>query len=544
MAASTIKEFLVKVGYKHDEVALRKITIGIEQATKSVIAFGAALTAVATTVAWGVSRIAADLEGLYFASKRTGESARHLEAFDLAAQRMGANAGEGIGAVEKLMQAFRTHAPGTWAAYLKGLFPGASINEQDPIATLLSIGEALRHMDAFQGTLRANKAGFDYNTLTWLKQSALGPTTGEMQKALGPNFEKAVEDAHRFENSLAMLKVRLEGFGATVVDVLEKKFGFSLDKISAWLDKNGAGLALSLANGVERILGFAERLWPHIEKLFGYLVKLNSATDGWSTVIIGLAVALPGLTSAVISLGAALAGLALGGPARGIALVAGLGYTLGTLFDKYTGVSTVYGGWAESFGEWFNNFRGKALFAVGGNSMKQAWVMDQLEKMGWSHNQAAGLVANAQYESGMNPNAENIDPVTGNAHRGLFQWSETRWADFIDMAKRQGWDTSDPIAQLKFMNQELRFGSERLAGSALLASQSASRAGYVVSHAYERPGSDVQDALRSGLAVQLANNTTIHVDGAQEPHRTADVIQQHMARLDSAIIREFASSVQ
>ena len=119
MADNTIKSFLVKIGYKHDEVALKKITVGIEQATKSVIAFGAALTAVATTVAWGVTRIASDLEGLYFASRRTGESARHLEAFDLAAQRMGANAGEGIAAVGKLMQEFRTHAPAPGLITLK-----------------------------------------------------------------------------------------------------------------------------------------------------------------------------------------------------------------------------------------------------------------------------------------------------------------------------------------------------------------------------------------------------------------------------------------
>lgn len=545
MATDTIKSFLVAIGYKHDEVALKKITDGIEKATKSVLVFGAALTATATTVAWAVTRVASNLDSLYFASMRTGTGAKHLEAFDLAAQRMGAHAGEGIAAAEKLAAYIRTRPAGTAGNILGALFPGMKFDEKDPVATLMSMGESMQKMDYFRAQLMAKAVGMDEGTVWWLRQQGLGPTFAGMERSLGPNFGKAVEDAHRFENSLALLDVRLKGFGATIIDVLEKKFGWNLDKISAWLDKNGARLANSLVNGIQKIVSWAERLWPILEKLAGYLVKLDASTHGWSTVVLALSVAMPGLVSGVTSLAGAFAMLATGAAATGIGglvAAAGAGAALGAAIDKwYPAVPSWLADKASGFTEWVSGLNLRARF--GTESARMQWAMEQFQKMGWSAQQAAGLVASAHYESSMNPTASNYDKE-GHLHFGLFQWGADRLANFARIAKERGWDVNDPMAQLRFADWELRHGTEQLAGNALLASQNAARAGYIVSHAYERPGSDVQDALRSGLAVQLANSTNITISGSQDPVRTADLIQTRMAKLDAALIREFASNVQ
>jgi hypothetical protein len=551
MADDIIKSFLVRIGYKNDEYALKKVTEGISSLTKTVLSLGAGLTAVSTTVAYTVARIAGNLERLYFASMRTGNSASSLKAFDLAAQRMGASAGTGLSAVEGLAAFFRNLTPGTGAGQVFNLF-GVHADEKDPVKTLIGIGEAMQKMDYYQARLRGKAIGLTDDQVWFLRQPKLGSMFDQMQKNLGPNFDKAAQDANRFENSLQLLEVRLEGFGVRVIDVLQNKFGWSLDKLSAWFDKNGERLTTSFVNGLQTFLGYLDKLTPKLEWLLDQLVKLDKATNGWSTVLLGLAVVFPGLISSVTSLGVALAGLAIGGAAKGIGallslralgavgVAGGLGYALGTWWDSQFHDSEKWADIATNIHDWFANQRKEGIFQQRAIGPKQEWAMEQLQKMGWSPAQAAGMVANATAESSMDPNAENA------GHRGLFQWSGTRWAGFERFAKNLGLDPNDPLAQLKFVDYDQRYGLEKSAGRALMMAQNASMAGSVFSHYYERHGIDAEDVRRGAAAVNLAHNTTVNINGAEEPRAVARLVadsQERIARMSAAVTREFVSGV-
>jgi hypothetical protein len=50
-----------------------------------------------------------------------------------------------------------------------------------------------------------------------------------------------------------------------------------------------------------------------------------------------------------------------------------------------------------------------------------------------------------------------------NGHKGLFQWDAERWAHFEKYAALNKVDTSDPMAQIKFADYELRFGTAKAA---------------------------------------------------------------------------------
>ena len=535
MADDIIKSFLVKIGYKNDEYALKKVTEGITSLTKSVFALGAGITAVSTTVAYGVARIASNLERLFFASQRTGSSASSLKAFDLAAQRMGASAGQGLSAVEGLASFIRSNPMG--ASYVSQLL-NVPIG-QDQVKNMLGIADALQKMEFWQAKLYGSQVGLNEQDVLFLRKPEFARQYADMLKALGPNFEKATQDAHRFENALQLLETRLEGFGIQVIDVLQNKFGISIEKFSAWLDKNGERLTTSFVTGLQKFLGYLDQLAPKLEWLLDQLVKLDKATNGWSTVIIGLTLLFPGLVAGVVSLGVALAGLAIGGAAKGIGLLGtlgrlilpvGAGITAGALFDKY-----FPNNWLAQFGSHF----GQKLYDY---THQKEHAMQVLSNYGFTEAQAAGIVANLNAESALQP-YESGDH--GKAY-GIAQWHKEGQERFKKMFgfDIQGSKIDD---QLHFLANDIRPGGANANVGRALQNANAAQSGQIFSRLYERPAAGETAALKRGeAAVQLYQQTHISVDGFSRTSsclakRVADAQDRRNLRLASAITREFAS---
>ena len=117
--------------------------------------------------------------------------------------------------------------------------------------------------------------------------------------------------------------------------------------------------------------------------------------------------------------------------------------------------------------------------AVGGSTQAG---MASLIKMGWQPGDAAGLLGNAQQESGLNPQAG-----AGTAHQGLFQWDDERRkaieAHFNKPLMSMSFDE-----QLAAANWELRDGKFKAVGNQLQAgSHEAGRAAAIVDRYYEMP---------------------------------------------------------
>lgn len=539
MADDIIKSFLVRIGYKSDEYSLKKMMTGIESVTKSVLALGAGMTAVATTVAIGVAKIAGNLERLYFVSQRTGSSATSLKAFDLAAQRMGASAGEGLSAVESLASFIRSNPMG--ASYTSQLFH-VPIG-QDQVKNLLEIAGALQKMEFWQAKLYGAQVGLNEQDVLFMRKPEFAQEFAAMQKALGKSFDKATEDAHRFENSLQLLETKLEGFGIRVIDVLQNKFGWSLDKLSAWFDKNGERLTTSIVQGLQTFLSYLDRLAPKLEWLLDKFIALDRATNGWSTVLLGLAVVFPGIISGVTSLGVALAGLAIGGAAKGIGALlslgalapvaaAGVGTGLAYLLDKY----------------FPNNPLAKAGEFIGGKiyeyTHQKEHAMQMLTNLGLTQPQAAGIVANLNAESALNPNAIGDN---GEAF-GIAQWHKAGQNAFKRMFGKDIRD-SNFDEQIRFLVNDIRPGGANANVGRALRNADAASSGQIFSRLYERPAAgEVAATKRGEAAVQLSQNTVIHVDGSAEPQevarRVSEQQDQRNRRLAAAVTRTFASVVQ
>lgn len=130
------------------------------------------------------------------------------------------------------------------------------------------------------------------------------------------------------------------------------------------------------------------------------------------------------------------------------------------------------------------------------NANRTREAMDYFVSHGWTRQQAAGIVANLQTESGLRPDARG----DGGLAYGIGQWHPDRQAAFEKFTGHsiQG---STYEEQLRFVQHELTH-SESSAGNRLRNATSANEAGGIVSCYYERPADREGEAARRGQAAE------------------------------------------
>lgn len=138
----------------------------------------------------------------------------------------------------------------------------------------------------------------------------------------------------------------------------------------------------------------------------------------------------------------------------------------------------------------------------GSNSSRRDTVMRFFMSKGWTKNQAAGITANLQAESGAS--FDNTIYGDGGKAYGIAQWHADRQRDFANAYGRSIKGTSLQ-QQLEFVHFELTRGNETGAGNRLKATTSAYQAGAVVSQFYERPKlTEKEKRVRGNLAEAIA----------------------------------------
>ena len=90
MAGSNIlKEFLVKIAFKRDEQQFKNFREGILSLGKTFAELATTGLAASSAIGASTTVMARQMEGLYFASQRTGASTRELKEFSFAASQIG-----------------------------------------------------------------------------------------------------------------------------------------------------------------------------------------------------------------------------------------------------------------------------------------------------------------------------------------------------------------------------------------------------------------------------------------------------------------------
>lgn len=574
MADSTvIREFLVALGFKVDEKGLKNFRTGVEDATKSVVRLVATISGAALTVGAGVSAFASKLEKLYFVAQRTGAAETSLKSLSFAAQNFGVSSEQALGSVESLAR-FLRNVPGS-----EGLLQQLGIqtrdangNLRDSVDLLTDLGGALSKMPQYEANAYGGVFGIDENLLLAMRNGDFAKFVQQyrdMSKSTG--LDKASEDAHQFMVQLRHLSTEFENLGIKVEGVLLHKIGPQLEQFAAWMDEHSEQIADRVGDIASAFISAAAAMGPPLKWMADKLVEIDKATGGWSTralallgvlrLLGGAAVVggIAGLATAVASVGAAFAGWKIGDSIRDevdriITKKSGGKYR--SLWDIITGTDRsgldATGGFTQEELDSLKD-HGGAKLATGPRPGAATAPADPaaarglqqralafFQRAGWTPQQAAGVVSNLWSESALRA---DVHGDNGTAY-GIGQWHVDRQADFAAWAGKNIRDSSLD-EQLAFVNYELTKGKESAAGVLLRAAQNANQAGQVVSRYYERPSdADGEAARRGRQAVQIANNTTINVDGSKDPQATAREVARQQADVADQLAGTMGSMIE
>lgn len=279
----TLQDFMVRLGFKIDDSTQRRFVDAVKQAEMQVLALSATVAAMATGAVLAVNKFASSLEGIYFASKQTGASAKNIKALGYAAEQLGGSAQGSLNSLRALA-AFMRNNPGgeNWIANQLGVSTRDDKgNLRDTADILNDVAAALAKMPAPDAKARADFLGIDDDTLLVMRQYVdfikYQREALEAMKAAGADTDKAAKAAHDYEEGLRRVNFRLEQIGTTLQQKALPYFIKLTDQL---------GELLKYADQVEKAFLGIQNLW---DKFPGEIKKTppgqgstgNQAMDGW-----------------------------------------------------------------------------------------------------------------------------------------------------------------------------------------------------------------------------------------------------------------------
>ena len=444
---------------KVDEKSFQKADAAFGGLTKSALQLGAVFAG-----KLAIDKVVGDFKQagteLNNFNKLTGMSTQNVQMLGQALKAQGGNASDAFAAMKKiqdLMASPITGDTGWFGDVAKlGLDPNVIIGAQSTAEALAGIAGEFEHMSSLNQRLAGQALGLDDSTVRLLMRGR-----DEVEKQLDSRgklavmTQKQIDDSARLTKATSELDLVFTDIGNTIAGELAPAFADLAEDFVAFYRGNKE----LVDSGLKEFFG---ELADNIE-----LVAIAMALLGGSAALKGLASlrALVGLGGA----GGAGAGAAAVGGASMLAVAGGSAAALLYSSNLNAGEDT----------ELLNN----RLKRGGGEAVGA--VVDFFMAKGWTREQAEGIAANLEQESGFKADAEG----DGGQAYGLAQWHPDRQAEF---AKKYGKDIrkSTGAEQLEFINHELTRGNEQSAGNSLKTATNAYDAAAIVSRQYERPGVD------------------------------------------------------
>lgn len=334
MATSSdiIKEFLVSLGWSHDEQSRKKVVAAeqkttkeiekesktregyakkaresLDQTVKAFAGYALAAEAMAVGVVAAVEKMASSFEKAYYSSARTGATVKQLNAFQYAASQMGSSAEEAQSAVEGLAKAQRS-MPG-FASMLRGL--GAT-DPSNLVKSLNEIAPALAKMPLAAAEARAKVLGIPENLLLAMRQvdefRRQEEESNKKYSFLGFDAQKAAADGKALTQLFRSLFDTVDKLTQAIGSKLFVDLKEPIENLNAYLLAHGKEITdtvVKIADAFAKMLIYLVEHLPDLNKFAGMVGGWNNALGVLATIVSAAFV------GRILSLFGALRGLSL-----------------------------------------------------------------------------------------------------------------------------------------------------------------------------------------------------------------------------------------
>jgi hypothetical protein len=265
MADSTIREFLVGLGFKIDEAGERRFISAIEGATLRANLLADAIENMAKIVVEKVGAVAANFEQLYYQSARVGASAQSIKAFEYAVSQLGGTM-EGANSTLESFGRFLRNTPGA-LSWVSGQLHVQTKDirgvARDNADILIDIGQRLSHMPPYMAERYRQMLGVDEKTLFAIEQG------GEAKKRYTESLKSqgdagitgdSMKQATEFEKAWREVWNRIGTIGEGGESKLTSALTQPMKDFNKWLEDHQPELDSSI-DRVSKSLGNMATQW-------------------------------------------------------------------------------------------------------------------------------------------------------------------------------------------------------------------------------------------------------------------------------------------
>lgn len=345
MAAETIKEFLVGLGFKVDQAGLSRFASGIASASAKAMALGAAVTAAAGAVAAGIKKIAEEGEHEARLAERFRSTVAAVDTYLDSMSILGLSGEKAEESLRQLDRAIVDTSMGMGRA--KKVFEELGIEATDATGKLrptldvmAELGEKFKTMERGKQLRVMERLGLDQELLYYFNTdlAKLSEEISAIDKGAGFSFDKWIAESKTFMVAWREMTREAEKwkmlFGKWIKGIAVEL----MPHFRAQLGRMTQGMIDLRRRAMEHLPKVAEALQPMLRGIFkvaeafirvamrigeavamiiGWLVKLNDATGGWLAIIAAVAAAWKYLNlaflatpiGALLTLGVAIAAL-------------------------------------------------------------------------------------------------------------------------------------------------------------------------------------------------------------------------------------------
>lgn len=233
MNEDVLHEFLVKLGFKVDNISYGKMEGSMLVMTKYAVRLTTALVGVTAAASAMASKFSSQMEKLYYASQQTGESAGNLQAFARAARQIGLDGESAIQFIKDFDLQLKANAGN------RQLLLGLGVKGKGDAEQFFSFIERLSTMQDQFAFKYAQQFGIDPETYLRLKNNLPEMKRHyqaelKKQKETGTEVDEQAKKLKEYQQQMKKLADSLETMGnklsVTVLPVLEF-INHYLDKI-------------------------------------------------------------------------------------------------------------------------------------------------------------------------------------------------------------------------------------------------------------------------------------------------------------------------